>query len=126
MAIRKNTKRFERLRRALATSSPDLIFDETTIASVAQDKFLLNDRNTFRLTDMLKVYMENNNILTLQAEGDADRLIVTTAISISSSYEVVKIVGEDIDLMVLLCGLSRDGGDHILSTNRPNNNILYL
>ncbi|CAH1100804.1 unnamed protein product [Psylliodes chrysocephalus] len=74
---------------------------------------------------MLKVHLENK-ILTLQTEEDADRLIVTTAISISSSYEVVKIVGEDIDLLVLLCGLSRDGGDHILPRNIPNNSIIFV
>ncbi|CAH1108526.1 unnamed protein product [Psylliodes chrysocephalus] len=91
--------------------------------SFAQNKFLLNDRNKVRLIDMLKVHLEKNKTLTLQADEDADRLIVTTAISISSSYEVVKIVGEDIDLLVLLCELSRDGGDHILLTNRPNNII---
>ncbi|CAH1100382.1 unnamed protein product [Psylliodes chrysocephalus] len=118
----KNTRISERLHKALATSSPDVIFDEITIASVA----LLNDRNKVRLIDMLKVYLEKNKILTSQAEEDADKLTVTTAISISSSYEVVKIVGEDIDLLVLLCGLSRDGGYHILPTNRPNNNIIFV
>ncbi|CAH1108898.1 unnamed protein product [Psylliodes chrysocephalus] len=75
---------------------------------------------------MLKVHLEKNKILTLQAEEDADKLIVIVAISIFSSYEVVKIVGEDIDLLVLLCGLSRDGGDYVFPSNRPNNNILFV
>ncbi|CAH1108788.1 unnamed protein product [Psylliodes chrysocephalus] len=119
-------KSSERLPRALATYSPDVIFDETTIALVAQDKFLLNDRNKVRLIDMLKVYLEKNKILTLQADEDADILMVTTAISISSSYEVVKIVGEDIYSLVLYCGLLRYGGDHMLSTNRPNNNNIFV
>ncbi|CAH1113108.1 unnamed protein product [Psylliodes chrysocephalus] len=113
------------LRRALATSSSDVVFDKTTIVSVAQDKFLLNDSNKVRLIDMLKVHLEKNKILILQAEKDADRLIVTTAILISF-YVVVKMVGEDIDLLVLLCGLSRDGREHILPTNRLNNNIIFV
>lgn len=118
-ASEKNTNSSERLRRATATSSPDVIFDETTIAPVSQEKFLLNDRNKVRLIDMLKVHLNRNKILTLQAEEDADRLIVTPATSISSTYDVVKICGEDIDLLVMLCGLSPDEGDHTLSSNRP-------
>jgi hypothetical protein len=74
---------------------------------------------------MLKVHLERNNILTLQAEEDADQLIVTTAISMSSTYDVVKIVGDDIDLLVMLCGLSQNREDHTLSTNRPKNNIIF-
>ncbi|CAH1098707.1 unnamed protein product [Psylliodes chrysocephalus] len=75
---------------------------------------------------MLKVHLEKKKILKLQAEKDADRLIVTATISISSSKEIVKTVCEDIDLSVLLCRLSRGGGDRILSTKRPNNNIIFV
>ncbi|CAG9768348.1 unnamed protein product [Ceutorhynchus assimilis] len=98
----------------VAMSSPDAVFDETTIAPVSQEKFLSNNRNKVRLIDMLKVHLDRNKILTLQAEEDADRLIVTTAISMSSTYDAVKIAGEDIDLLVMLCGLSSDGGEHTL------------
>lgn len=41
-----------------------------------------------------------------QAEEDADMLIVTTAIDISPVYQTVTVVGEDVDLIVLLVGLS--------------------
>lgn len=49
--------------------------------------------------------MENNNIRVLQAEEDADRLIITTAVTITSSYDVVIVVGEDIDVLVMLIGI---------------------
>lgn len=129
-AAQKNTKSSERVRRSRAISSPDVIFDESTIAPVAQDKFLSNERNKVRFIDMLKVHLERSKMLVLQADEDADRLIVTTAISMASAYDVVKIAGEDIDLLVLLCGLTRvasDAADHALSTNRqvPEQNIFF-
>lgn len=49
--------------------------------------------------------MENNNIRVLQAEEDADRLIITTAVTITSSYDVVIVAGEDIDVLVMLIGI---------------------
>lgn len=121
-ASEKNTNSSERLRRATATSSPDVIFDETTIAPVSQEKFLLNDRNKVRLIDMLKVHLNRNKILTLQAEEDADRLIVTTAISISSTYDVVKICGEDIDLLVMKVKVMKETTPFHQTNQRP----LYL
>lgn len=43
-----------------------------------------------------------------QAFEDADTLIVNTAIKEASSHDSVEIVGEDIDLLVLLAGLAQD------------------
>ncbi|XP_054259475.1 uncharacterized protein K02A2.6-like [Macrosteles quadrilineatus] len=41
-----------------------------------------------------------------QAEEDADRLIITTAINLSAQSSSVTVVGEDIDILVLLVGLA--------------------
>ena len=49
---------------------------------------------------MLKVKLEDNGIRTLQAESDADVLIVDTAVEMSETT-AVGIVGEDVDLIVL-------------------------
>jgi hypothetical protein len=50
---------------------------------------------------MLKVKLEDKGIRTLQAESDADVLIVDTAVEMSETT-AVGIVGEDVDLIVLL------------------------
>ena len=49
---------------------------------------------------MLKVKVEDNGIKTLQAESDADVLIVDTAVEVSVTKSV-GIVGKDVDLIVL-------------------------
>lgn len=46
--------------------------------------------------------MKESDILDKQAEEDADALTVFTAINYCTSYEKVAVVGEDIDLLVLL------------------------
>jgi len=50
---------------------------------------------------MLKVELEDNGIRTLQAESDEDVLIVDMAVEMSETTAVC-IVGEDVDLIVLL------------------------
>jgi len=50
---------------------------------------------------MLKVKLEDNGIRTLQAESDADVVIVNTAVEMSETTAVC-ILGEDVDLIVLL------------------------
>lgn len=51
-----------------------------------------------------------------QHEEDADTLIVSTALDISKDYESVIIVGEDIDLLVILIG----------TANAIQNNVFFL
>lgn len=106
-AAKKGTKSSERLRRAKSHSSLEIIFDEKTMAQVSQENFLSNDKNKIRFINLLKTKMENNNIRVLQSEEDADRLIVTTAVTLTSSYDVVLVAGEDIDLLVMLTGISQ-------------------
>lgn len=55
---------------------------------------------------MLKQKMEQAAIEVKQAEEDADVLIVNTAISLAATFKNVFVVGEDIDLLVLLTALS--------------------
>ena len=44
----------------------------------------------------------------------------------SYTYDKVQIAGEDIDLLVILCSLSGDVGDHNLSSNILKNNLKNL
>ncbi|CAH2085000.1 unnamed protein product [Euphydryas editha] len=57
---------------------------------------------------MLCRYFTTTGIKVEQAFEDADTLIVNTAIKEASSHDSVEIVGEDIDLLVLLAGLAPD------------------
>ncbi|KYM96907.1 hypothetical protein ALC62_12417 [Cyphomyrmex costatus] len=100
------TKSCERLRRLRKLRCADFVFDENTIPTVAQDKFLSNESNKKNFVIMLKTFLQNSKIEFLQAFEDADVLIVTTAIDKLSTYDSAEIIEEDIDLLVLLTGLA--------------------
>ena len=86
-AAQKSTKNSERICRA-NHSSPDIIFDETTTLKIAQDKVLANDNNKKRFIELLKKSLQISNIQVQQAVEDADLLIVNTAISMASQYDL--------------------------------------
>lgn len=73
--------------------------------TVPQTNFLSNDANKGRFISILKKKFEDAQFTVIQATEDADTLIVNTAIEMSSSYEYAIIVGEDVDLLVLLTAL---------------------
>lgn len=100
------TKVAERNRRSVKNSSLDYAFEEDMQLKVAQDKFLSNTNNKARFITKLRQHLTENSISSEQADGDADRLIVTTAID--SSFSNVVIVVEDIDVLVLLIALTPD------------------
>lgn len=99
-----STKSAERARRCNTKTSADVMFDKTTVNLTPQEKLLSNERNKKRFIALLISELEAANINTDQADEDADVLIVTTAKSMASKYEAVVIIGEDIDLLVILTG----------------------
>lgn len=102
--VHSGTKRSERMRRMKMHRSPEVIFDVNMINQVAQENFLANDQNKSLLIEVLKTHFEECDIEVQQAQEDADLLIVNTAISKAKEHENVVIVGEDIDLLVLMTG----------------------
>lgn len=99
-------KSCERLRRSKKHCSPNIIIEEAMIPITTQEKFLANESNKTRFIAMLKKELEQSGFRVEQAVEDANTLIVNTAIQMSSSFESVFIVGEDIDLLVLLTRLA--------------------
>ena len=103
-----STKTAERLRRSRVHKSLEIVFDESMKVPSSQERFLSNESNKDRLIAMLKTKFEEAHFQVKQATEDADTLIVTTALEMSSLYNSVYIVGEDIDLLVLLTALGHD------------------
>ena len=97
-----DTKSAERLRRSFKHLSPTVEFDENTSLSLAQKKFLSNDRNKACFIDLSVDFFKRNNITAEQAFEDADTMIVDTAIANSGKYQTIFFRGEDIDLLVSL------------------------
>lgn len=113
-----STKGIERLRRKNVSVVPNLEFDDNTKIPYSQEKFLSNESNKNKLIKKIisKFNVSNLNLQCQQAEEDADRLIVLTAITTAkhknmiSPLKTVKVViiGQDIDLLVLLCQLNTE------------------
>lgn len=106
-ATEKCTKSAERQRRSRNVQSADIIFIETTFPTASQEKFLANESNKRRFISMLMRKFQQYNFAVRQATEDADVLIINTALEMSSTYQSVIVVGEDIDLLVLLTSLAK-------------------
>ncbi|GBO35003.1 hypothetical protein AVEN_274085-1 [Araneus ventricosus] len=102
-----SSKSAERIRRANLHSSHEIIFNEATCPETSQEQFLANERNKVRFIDLLKKFLQKANVTVKQAVEDADVLIVETAASVKSQYDNIFVVGEGIDLLVLLTGLAQ-------------------
>jgi hypothetical protein len=69
---------------------------------VKKETFLVNKGNKQHVVTLLKDTFNANGIAAIQAEDDADLLIIQMAVTKSDNKEVV-VFGEDTDLLVLLC-----------------------
>jgi len=108
-----SVKAMEQLRRSSKSSSVDICFDKQMTVTVSQEKLLSNRKNKTRLISMLTEKFEANNFPVKHAQDDADILIIETAIE-QSENDTTVVVGEDIDLLV------------ILSARAPNDKEIFL
>lgn len=100
-------KGWERRRRAAKHRSPNIVVNPISVPSTTQEKFLGNCKNKARFIELLKITLRDADVVVQQAPADADSFIVGTAIYEATNYDEVTIIGEDIDLLVLLTGLGR-------------------
>lgn len=100
-----STKSVEQKRRTATKISVDINFDLSMNVTVQQEHFLGNQKNKSRLIEVLSQQMEAESIETVVAVSDADRIIVQCAIQ-KSTTQPIAIVGEDVDLVVLLMALT--------------------
>ncbi|GBP43082.1 hypothetical protein EVAR_96344_1 [Eumeta japonica] len=99
----KNIKAMEQLRSTAALSKTyEICFDETMVVPVTQEKFLSNRNNKEKLINMLIEKLKAVDIKTKQVTNDADVLIIETAIEESKHGNTAVIMGEDIDLPVIV------------------------
>ena len=67
-----------------------------------KDAFLTNEESKKRFIVMLRRHLSERDCCTLQTKGDADALIVKTAVNSAVTHPTV-LVGDDTVLLVLLC-----------------------
>ncbi|CAH0381987.1 unnamed protein product [Bemisia tabaci] len=110
-----STKNAERFRRYGKSMVNEIAFHEETKVTLIQEKFLSNDENKTRLIEMLQKKFRDIGIENKIADGDADPLIVQTTLNLSlESTQNCVIIGEDIDLLVILTALCPEGTEIFL------------
>lgn len=110
-----STKGVERSRRKGISTVPDFIIEVNRKVPYLQEKFLSNDKNKNGLIKKLCQVFKDHQYSCRQAPEDADLLIINTALEIVEKYKVINestgiiqytktviVVGQDIDLLVLL------------------------
>ena len=103
---RDTTKTVEQERRTAKRTSRSIIFDEITPATIPQSDFLANRRNKRALIDAVMDKMKNRGYSVLQAESDADTVIINVALDHAEKKNPTVVVGQDTDLLVLLTALA--------------------
>ncbi|KAK3713979.1 hypothetical protein QZH41_005649 [Actinostola sp. cb2023] len=88
--------------RRTSACGPMVVFDPDMVITLKKDEFLSNKANKQRFINLLADRLKQAECSILQATGDADLLIVQTAIQATRSQTTV-LVGDDTDLLVLLC-----------------------
>lgn len=74
--------------------------------SISQELFLANQKKKTKLISILSSKLEKSDFIVKQASDDADTLIINTTIDLSLYIDIVIVFGEDIDLLIILIGLS--------------------
>ena len=95
-------KTVERLRRQKKSVGREINFDLNTRLTVPQEKFLSNSKNKQRLINLLSRALVESDCSTALADEDADVLLVDSSIDLAKTGKDVVLVGQDIDLLVLL------------------------
>ena len=96
-----STKDVTHQRRARAYG-PTMNFDSAMVAKLKKEEFLANKENKQKFIHLLGDKLQQSGCSTIHAKGDADLLIVQTVIQSARSIITV-LVGDDTDLLVLLC-----------------------
>lgn len=129
---RKSTKSAERARRSKLNSTTEVIFEKTMNPHMPKEKLLANEKNKSRFISFLRQELERAGITAIQAPEDADVLIVETAKNLSSNYDLVYVIGEDIDLLILINAFAPDnvcfckvGKGKMLDTFYSNKSFKY-
>ena len=116
-----STKVAEQQRRAQQNTSADIIFELEMKVTTRKKTFLGNATNKDRLIKKLMLKFEAKGMCVKQSTGDADWLIVSTAMDTAEAENApVVVVGTDTDLLVMLVAQATAEMDlHMLFGRNP-------
>lgn len=108
------TKTAERMRRS-GVKSADVLFEASMPVLTSQSDFLSSNKNKSRLIKLLSKHLRQSGFEVIECDADADTQIVTKALTLSAtaSKEQVVIIGDDVDLLVLLTALASEDQSNV-------------
>ena len=99
---RTSTKDMTHRRRAKGQASVTVTFTEEVQLPMKKEQFLANKTNKQKFINMPGDHLENSKCKIHHAPGDADLLIVQKAVESAAMVNTL-LVGDDTDLLILLC-----------------------
>ena len=97
-----STKDMTHQRRTGGKTATIVTFTDEMKLTMKKDHFLSNSSNKQCFINMLSSYLQKVNCQTCHSQADADLLIVQTAVESARRMNTV-LIGDDTDLLVLLC-----------------------
>ena len=107
--------------RTKSSMAAEVRFTGEIICSMLKDVFLSNKTNKQSFITLLSSHLQQNNIVVIHAEADADVLVAQTAIESAASSDTV-LVGDDTDLLILLCSNSKSINCELYFRPEPKSN----
>ena len=117
-----STKYSTQKRRAAGKVAPTISFTEDMQVTSKREEFLSNAKNKQRFINLLSDALCRANCQVKQAPGDADVTIVRAAVDSGQSTPTV-LVGDDTDLLVLLCYHTDIHGCDVFFRPEPKTNV---
>ena len=100
--LNSSTKDMTHQRRLKSKIGATVIFIEKMHLTMTKSEFFMNKINKHRFANMLGETLEKNNCKSYYASADANLLIIQKAVGSATTMKTV-LVGDDTDLLVLLC-----------------------
>ena len=108
-------------RRTKSSMAAEVRFTGDLICTMKKGVFLSNKTNKQRFITLLSSHLQQSNIIVVNAEADADVLVVQTAIESAASNDTV-LVGDGTDLLILLCCNSKSTNCELYFRPEPKSN----
>lgn len=113
-----STKDCTHARRTSRCMGASVNFTSNMPLQMKKEDFLSNKENKQRFVNMLGDCLEDDGIKVRHASGDADVLIVLTAIESAQHHDTV-LIGEDTDLLILLLHHIKDAKNNVFFRSEP-------
>ena len=102
ISLQKNSEQEQRQKSGKVSADVMVSADGSTCVSAKKAEFLLNRSNKSLLIKLLCQRLTEHGIGNSQCDGDADVLIVETAISIANTGKSVVVASDDTDVFIML------------------------